>query len=108
MMDAQLLAQLQQTVHVAKVVPDGLGGYTRMNERNLPARVVGRMRLIRDAQGAEVVSDYQFVTIEAISLDERIWLPGANTADLSQSRIPKAIIEQPDERGQVDFWEVFV
>lgn len=55
---------------------DGYGAFSLVSTRTVPARVVGRVRMVRDQTGQERVSTVQaWLTITGASVADRFTLP---------------------------------
>lgn len=72
------------------------------------ARVEPKRKLIRDAQGNEVVSTHVVYTAAAVVITDIIWIPGEDTADTKKARRPIAIDEYVDGDGLAVYRKVWL
>ena len=56
-------------------------------------------RLLHAVSGENVVASWKIYTDQAISLTDRIWLPGSDTSVQTSSRMPIAITVSNDKPG---------
>lgn len=107
-MDAQLKAQLQETIGYKTVTGRGAGGDpTYSVAGTLSARVVEDQREVPGGGGKMVVTTHQIVTEDILTLDHRIWLPGENTST-DPPRIPQHVQIAKDEYGDEDYCLLWV
>lgn len=109
-MDAQLKAQLQQTVLVSNstaVNADGELVYTASSSHL--ARVVGKNTYVRNMKGEQVVSDKQiiFTSTVDVQINSRIYLPGETTS-ASGGWVPIAVATRVDENGSSDYTKIWL
>ena len=109
-MDAQLRRTCRQTVHVAS--PTGYASLSGQTEWGTAvartARVESSRKLLRDAQGNEVMTDHRVILEAAVSMRDRFWLPGDDESDASLAREPIRVMVFPTETGAVDHYEVWL
>ena len=64
--------------------------------------------VIATPQGEERQTDHVVFTDEAVTEDDRLWLPWDDHTDEARGRLPQRIFEGIDEDGTVHHREVFV
>jgi hypothetical protein len=94
----------------------GLAAYSSTDARGretfgTPAQYACRYqplaKLLTSTDGQRVLSTGVIYTERAVSVLDRVWPPGANTANLALSRKPISVATHYDlESGQVDHFEV--
>lgn len=105
-MDAQLKAQLQQTVTRATFQGYSTDGYAEpaySTSASVTVRIVGRSRMVYDAQGQQMLSDKQLVSEDAFTLQDLVWLPGESTSANPGWTI-LTVAERVDEHGDTDHY----
>ncbi len=65
---------------------DTSGQPTYGDAETVKCRVERNMKKIVDASGQEIMSDAQIALAEEVGLQDRIWLPGADTDKTEESR----------------------
>jgi hypothetical protein len=63
---------------------------------------------VKRANGEERQASHVIYSGSAIALGERIWLPGANTADVNESREVLESKPEHDKQGTVQFYKTLV
>jgi hypothetical protein len=63
-------------------------------------------RMVRNALGEDVPSSHKVWCLTALSITDRIWLPGANQADATQAKHPIAVSSVSDKVGARTLYEV--
>lgn len=108
-MDEQLLSHLLQSVSVASSTAlNNSGERTYGSATARLARVIGRQRLVKNADGQQALSDKQLImssTYEPKTTDV-FWLPDQSTAD--EPWRPSAVSARYDEVGNIDHYKVFL
>lgn len=113
-MDAQLRAQLAETIYVAAPsTVDNYGQTTYAAPVAVKARVEHLVSTISGGRGAaaevtdgeQSASSMLIITESEIKPESRVWLPGDNQADATLARRPLSVLRLPDERGNVDHYE---
>ena len=109
-LDPQLRAQLAETIYVASPGSvDTYGQITYSAPTAVKARVEYRPKIgSKPGEGEEGESDTFVITESAISIVDRIWLPGDSQSDPTLARRPMSVLRLPDERGAVDHYETRV
>lgn len=108
-MDAQLLAQLRQTINVATLVSaNALGDPTYSAPTAVACRLEDEQRDEDNPDREQTVSRKRIITAVQINRTDRIWLPGDSTSDTSLARKPEQVQMLPDEFGNADHWETIV
>ena len=95
-MDRSLLSLLKQTVLIqTSTGADGYGQQAYGTAVSIPARIIGRNRLVRNVQGQEVISTVQIIVNGdvAVTTFSRITLPDGSTP------LVIAVLEMPDAYG---------
>lgn len=105
-MDPQLRTQLAETIYVASPsTVDTYGQIAYGAPVAVKARVEYRPKVGSNTDGEERESDTFVITESAITITDRIWLPGDDQTDATLARRPLAVLRLPDERGAVDHYE---
>ena len=106
-MDAQLKKQLAQTIYIASPASvDAFGQITYDPPVAIPARVeTGRDTKDEGADGEELASRMLIITEAAITIMDRVWLPGDDQTDATLARRPLSVLALPDEKGAIDHYE---
>ena len=105
---AQPSDRFRQTISIAELTGrDAYGKPTLSPITTAPARIQPSKKLIRDAQGAEVVASYVVFTTAAVNLNSRVWFPGEPTSDLNRARRPVTIGEHVDGAGVTRYRSVW-
>lgn len=68
-------------------------------QRIMAARVVGKVNRVIGRDSEEITTDTVLYLAEPVSLEARIWLPGADVADAGAARRPVSITSSPDIDG---------
>ncbi len=104
-----LAEDLKEIIYVAPYV--GHDAYLKPTfgaARQVKAMVAGKMQLVRNAQGEEVVSDRQLLVAEEIGLRDAVWLPGEDYTDITKARQPKAVAYATDQLSGERVWKVWL
>lgn len=102
-----LSSWFRQTIGVASSTGvDSYGKPTYSATRTVYARVEAVSRLVRSSTGEEAVASHVIWTTEAMSLTDRIWLPGVSTATVEGSRLPLLVEATPDKTGARTLYKV--
>ena len=89
---------LTQTVYLASATgKDNYGKQTYETPRAVVARVEGQRRLVRKSTGDEAVANHRIYTLAPVLLTDRIWIPGADSAQLEQSALPLTVESSGDK-----------
>lgn len=108
-MDAQLRAQLAQSVTIARATGvSSAGDATYDAPSSVAARVEFVTKMVQASDGSFKQTSHWICLEGAVALDDRLWLPGTDSTDAKQARIPLSIEGLPDERGVTDHFEVLV
>ena len=98
---------LRQEITVAPMTGVNIHGEPQYGpQRKIKARVEASLRKVVNSDGQEVLSDHQIFVLEPIGLQDRIWLPGTDPADVTQARRPLAVRGAVDKSGRTAFWVV--
>ncbi|WP_224364223.1 hypothetical protein [Hyalangium versicolor] len=71
-----------------------------------PCRYQPSVRLLRAADGSQVVSEAVLFTTVAVSVEDRVWLPGVDPEDEDVGRKPLRAVPHYALSGKVDHYEV--
>lgn len=113
-MDPQLRAQLAETIYVASPsTVDTYGQIAYGAPVAVKARVEfkrsvesgGRGGVLEAREGEQAGTSTFVITESAITITDRIWLPGDDQTDATLARRPLAVLRLPNERGAVDHYE---
>ena len=104
-MDAQLKAQLRETISVATAASVDAAGDPAYNApATRPARVVNVRETTERRDGTILETTVAIITETAIALTDRIWLPGDNSGDATLARRPQYVEKAVNEFGVLDFY----
>lgn len=106
---AELKACFNQTLSIAK--PTGKSDFGELAygaPSTFLARQENRRTVVVNADGDEVVSDYQIYTEQDVDTHDRIWLEGDDDSDATLARLPKRVVREPDVDGSLSHFEVAV
>ncbi len=78
---------------------DAYGKPTYGPKRSVACNLSQQSRLLHAVSGENVVASWKIYTDQAISLTDRIWLPGSDTSVQTSSRMPIAITVSNDKPG---------
>ena len=93
-------AMLTQEITVESAFgKDAYGEPGFVNKRAVPARIENKVDTYIDDMGVERMSDQVIATTERISIKDRIWLPGTNSALNEEARHPKRIANAQTPSG---------
>lgn len=70
------------------------------------ARVENKQTMVRDAEGQEVLSSTTLATLTSIGSQDRVWFPGADTADNNQARTPLSVVSATELLGGQTLFQV--
>ena len=113
-MDAQLKKQLAQTIYIASPASvDAFGQITYDPPVATPARVENfgavtsgsRGGAIEVEDGEEKSTKMLIITETAITIMDRVWLPGVDQTNAALARRPLSVLALPDEKGAIDHYE---
>jgi len=106
--DPTLKASMVTTMYYAAVSGrDGSGDPTgHAAPATMKVRLEEKHKLVKDRLGNEVVSNRQFTTEQAITIDDYLWLPGDDETDDNLARKPIAVGKALDATGGVSHYEV--
>lgn len=81
------------TIYVASVTgtPDAYGTPTYAAPRAVKCRHQSQNRRVTASNGVDTVSNDVIYTAEPLRVDDRIWLPGFNSAQVEGSRKPLVV-----------------
>jgi len=103
--DPQLKAQLRETISVAAATGvDAAGDPSYAAPATRSARVVNVTETHERGDGTLLKTTIAIVTETAVSMTDRIWLPGDSSADATLARVPRFIEKAIDEFGSLDFY----
>ena len=74
---------------------------------DVSARVESNMEVIRDKDGNERVSETQVVTGVSVGLFDRVWLPGTDTSDDSESLVPMNVKSAQTPSGGLVIYHIY-
>lgn len=102
-----LSAWFRDTVSVASVTgKSAYGDPTYGAPRTVAARLESARRLVRSGRGDDLVSNHRLFTTTPIVLSDRVWLPGASTADANASVKPITVESTHDKSGGFSIYMV--
>ena len=113
MMDPQLRSQCTSTIHVARVNGrDGHGDPRYFRPEKRPARVE-KLNTIKNSTGdgggmVTQQTNTRVIVEEEIFTSDRVWLPGADSRDGNEADTPKKIEMYRTEKGEIDYYEVYI
>ena len=98
---------LRQTAYVASVTgTDSYGKPIYGTPVARAVRVEESRRMVHNAQGEETVSSHRLWCLEAVSITDRIWLPGTSTSSAEASRLPISVSAVSDFVGSRTLYRV--
>ena len=99
-----------QTIHVATPVSqDEYGQVTWSEPTPIACRYEPGRRLLRTARGTQEAVEATIYTHGAVSIDDLVWPPGADTTKATQGRIVLAVEQHYDLMGgQAEFKTVMI
>lgn len=112
-MDPQLRLQCTSTIYVGRLVSrDGHGDPRYGRPIKLQCRVE-KLNIVRNStgDGGGMVSEEtntRIIIEEEIFLSDRVWLPGVDYRDENLGDTPKKIERYREEKGQIDYYEVYI
>ena len=74
----------------------------------IKCRVEHNMKKITDATGQEKISDAQIALSEKVGLQDRIWLPGADTSRVDQARKAQNFQSATSKNGRTTMMMLFL
>jgi hypothetical protein len=101
-----LAGWLNQTITVQS--PSGSSDYgdpTWGAKRDVRARVELTRKKVRSAAGELVDMTHMVFTTEAITINDRIWVPGTTSTVVKQARRPVSVMAVPRKDGVTDHYE---
>lgn len=100
----------RQTFHVARHQgTDFRGVETHAEPVPYPCRSEPTNKLVRDANGVQVVAEAVLQTEAEVKPEDLVWLPGEDPTDVGASRKPLAVAPRPALlTGVIDHYEVTV
>ncbi len=108
-MDAQLKAQLRQTIYVSTLSSmDANATPTYGSPASRSARVEEDRQVITGANGEQITTSHRVIVEAAIAPSSVLWLPGDSSADASLRREVLSVARFVDERGSDDHYELWV
>lgn len=108
-LDVQLRKQLNQTINVAVLVSRSSSGTpTFAAPASSQARVEESHRRINAVNGKEETTTHIIITETPITLHDRVWLPGVDSAKDFLARPVKQVFEAIGEDGTTDHFEVLI
>ena len=98
---------LVDTVTVASVASvDSRGQPVLGSQRTVKARIEGERKILKRTNGQEAQTTHMLITADVIALTDRVWLPGASTADVTKAKVPVAVTTKYTKAGNVTMYEV--
>ncbi len=85
---------------------DGDGKPTFGAQVAVKGREEKKQKQVINTRGEEVTSDTQFATQTSIGVQDRVWLPGADTAKDNEARTPVALVSAKTLQGGLTLLEV--
>lgn len=76
--------------------------------REVRARVETTDALVTGTDGDDKQARFVVVTAEALDVEDRIWLPGADTADATEALRPLTVKTARTKLGDYQLWEAYV
>lgn len=99
---------LVDTITIAPFLDrDGDGDPSFGAQFTAPARVEFKQTRVVGPDGQEVVSDTRVATKQSIGTQDRVWLPGASTADTNAARLALASQNAKNHGQDLTLFEVF-
>jgi hypothetical protein len=71
------------------------------------ARVESKMELVRDRDGDERASSTQVVTLTVVNPADRVWLPGDDPTNPSDSIVPIAVSSAQTPAGDIVMYHLY-
>jgi len=103
--DPQLKTLLKETINVATASgKDAAGDLSYNAPAARSARVVNVRDTVEKRDGTMLETTIAIITETAISLTDRVWLPGVDSSNATLSRRPQYIEKAVDEFGDLDFY----
>jgi hypothetical protein len=89
---------LKQTISVASVTSvDATGKLVYGSPRSVSARVEPSRRMVRKQNGDDVQSTHRIYSLDAILINDRVWLPGLSSSTVEGSKTPLAVTAPIDK-----------
>lgn len=105
----ELRALMNQAINVAaRTGADVNGDPAYAAPAAVDARVEPNRRVIENASGQFITSEFAIYTEQAIGSLDRVWLPGDSPADATKARLPLKVFVGIDEDGSESHYEVLV
>ena len=98
---------LQTITYAAVSARDTYGKPTLGSQTTARARVEPSSKFLVDEKGDEHVATHVVYTEAPLTMNHRVWLPGANTATNNDARKPIKIEQSVDGAGMTRFRKVF-
>ncbi|PTL79093.1 hypothetical protein [Vitiosangium sp. GDMCC 1.1324] len=107
-MSSIIAEDMRQTLYIAKSTgPDFRGTETYGPAGPAPCRCEPSGRMVRAADGRQVVAEFFILTTAKVTVDDIVWPPGEDHTKVGASRKPLKAAPIVDlETGQVDHYEV--
>lgn len=84
------------------------GDPTFGSQTTIKGRVENKNKIIKMIDGNEEISSHVFVTLSAVTMGTRVWLPGTNTAVANDSLRPLIIKKANSITGNGTLYEVWL
>lgn len=84
------------------------GQPTYGTKQTVKCRVEHDMKKITDASGQEIVSDTQIALSQKVGLQDRIWLPGTDTAKVEEARTAQNYKEATSKDGRTTMMMLYL
>lgn len=98
---------MDETVVVApRDSVDAYGQWSAGNQRNVDCRIERGAREIRNSEGVVIEVRDKIFTHDDIGRDEFVWMPDADTGEISEARTVKMRKEMPDATGGETAYEI--
>ena len=102
-------AMLTDTITVARATgKDSYGDPTFGTKFTVRARVENEIKTTYDSTGRERVAMQRIATTERINLQDRIWLPGENTSNVSDARTPIRVENASTPSGSFSVFMTYI
>lgn len=106
---SQLSHLLTQTITVAPVTGVGNSGDPTYGAQvTKKARVQSGLKIVASGTESERQATHTIYLEESVGLNDRIWLPGDNTADNTEARRPIDVAHSPLPDASLTLWKVLL
>lgn len=111
-LDPEIKAMMTADVYVAQATGASRSGdpvYAPVSSTPIKARVEPSVQLVRSGtDGEDINSSHMVLTDAPLTANDKLWLPGTDTAIDRQARIVRSVAPMYDEDGTISHYEVLV